>query len=250
MINSRSIICAAVLSLIAFPALAQSEEPARLSYSPTTIAEGDSGVRTVNITVTLSRRIPRGFRVNFARNRIPDAFAYNGASVTAEPLDVAANQTTATLRLTVRGTDAYEGINKSFTFQIHLVTYDPPHPYAGPQVESSAFTITLAEDDPIPTLHVSNVRVIEGDAGSKSITATVTATHRGFATFEWRLVSRTATAGSDFAFAGIMFPHPMRNTESYEIGQYPSSVPAPPSIMIHGDTAVEPDETFEIELYN
>ncbi|MDD1462382.1 sodium:calcium exchanger, partial [Dolichospermum sp. ST_sed2] len=115
-------------------------------------------------------------------------------------------------------------------------------------IEVTGLTGTLAignfttNDDtvPLPTLAINNITISEGNSGTKNATFTVTRT--GTATkaisVNYATANGTATSGSDYtATNGILT---FATTETSKIITVP----------IIGDTAVEANETFFVNLSN
>ena len=97
-------------------------------------------------------------------------------------------------------------------------------------------SIAVLEDDPQPTLSVSNVSVVEGNSGNTrgSFVATSSAPIFGQAFF--RLVGVTASAGEDFTVAsGWLTFDPTRRSITVDF-------------TVRGDTIPEEDETLRIEF--
>jgi len=102
----------------------------------------------------------------------------------------------------------------------------------------TAFTISGAQ--PAATVSVSDVSVHEGDTGDQLLTFTVTRSDTsGAFTVDYGTHDGTATAGSDYAAA--------QGTLSFAAGG-PASQTV--TVVVHGDTQVEPDETLTLALSN
>lgn len=88
------------------------------------------------------------------------------------------------------------------------------------------------------TVSVANVTVAEGNTGTKSaqVTFTLAAAATGATTIAYRTVAGTAAAGSDFIAA--------TGNLSIPAGSTTGTV----SVSIVGDTVVEPDETFTVQV--
>lgn len=86
---------------------------------------------------------------------------------------------------------------------------------------------------------IGDASVTEGDAGTVTMTFTVTRTNgTGAATVDWATSDGTATAGADYV-AGS-------GTVSFADGQTSATI----TVTVNGDTAVEGDETLNITLTN
>jgi hypothetical protein len=91
---------------------------------------------------------------------------------------------------------------------------------------------------PVPSLSINDVSVNEGNAGTTTATFTVTlsAAAASAVTVNYATADGTATAGSDYATAS--------GTLTFVAGQTTRTV----SVTINGDVAVEPNETFAVNL--
>jgi len=87
---------------------------------------------------------------------------------------------------------------------------------------SACFTVTGST--PVPTLSINDVSVTEGNGGTTTATFTVT------------LSAAAASAGSDYVASS--------GTLTFTAGQLTKTL----SVMINGDTTVESDETFVVNL--
>jgi len=109
----------------------------------------------------------------------------------------------------------------------------------GAVVDAGNFAISGATSDPgVGDISIGDVTIAEGNSGTK--TATFTVSRSGTAAFavDFATADGTAAAGSDYeATAGTL---------SFAAGQATQTV----SVTINGDTAVEPDETFFLNLTN
>lgn len=98
--------------------------------------------------------------------------------------------------------------------------------------------VTIADDDDPPALAPAECAVFEGDAGSTPCTLAVTLTPPSGKTVRvaYFTVNGTASAGSDYeATSGILTFAPGDSAR-------------PVTVSVSGDTAAEPDESFELVL--
>jgi uncharacterized delta-60 repeat protein len=105
----------------------------------------------------------------------------------------------------------------------------------------SSTVLTIVNDDPLPAISVNNTTVTEGDSGTKA--ATFTITRVGLIdrtlTFAARTSDGTAVAGEDYIAIG-------GQGQSFQIG--PASTSTTVSVNILGDTYIEPDKNFFLDL--
>ena len=109
------------------------------------------------------------------------------------------------------------------------VTYD---------VQYDATGVTLAVGAPRPQVTINNVSVAEGDSGTTNATFTVSLSSAatGAATVDYATADGTATAPSDYTTTS--------GTLTFAQGVTSQTITVP----VVGDTAVEPDETFFVNL--
>jgi hypothetical protein len=99
-------------------------------------------------------------------------------------------------------------------------------------------TGTILNDDPAPTIAIDDVRLGEGSAGTRAMTFVVrlSAPSGVKTTLRYATSDRTAAASGDYAaVAGKLAIAAGRTTAAI-------------SVQVTGDTAVEADETFAVDL--
>jgi hypothetical protein len=109
----------------------------------------------------------------------------------------------------------------------------------GAVVTAGNFAISGVASSPVVgNISVNDVTITEGDSGTKVATFTVTRTG-GTAAFDltYATADGTATAGSDYVAQPT-------GTVSFAAGDLTKTI----SVTINGDTTVEPDETFFVNL--
>ena len=99
---------------------------------------------------------------------------------------------------------------------------------------------TIVDDDPLPELSISGDTVVEGNSGTTPATFTVTlSTQSGRAvTVDYATSAGTATQPSDYQQA--------TGTLTFSPGQTSKAV----TVLVNGDTTVEANETFAVNLSN
>lgn len=114
-------------------------------------------------------------------------------------------------------------------------TYLLPTPI---EVSEYSACATVTGSAPLPTLSINDVSVTEGNAGTSTATFTVTlsAAAASAVTVNYATANGTATAGTDYVAASGML--------TFAAGQLTKTV----SVTINGDTTVEADETFFVNL--
>jgi chitinase len=139
----------------------------------------------------------------------------------------------------------------SGTFQVQLLDdgiTEPNETFTVNLSNASQVTIadaqgvgTIVDDDVPPSLSIGDVSIAEGNSGTKTATFTVSLSKAAASVvgFDVATANGTATAGSDFVALSLA-------GQQIAVGQSSKTV----SVTINGDTAVEPDENFSVNVSN
>jgi hypothetical protein len=127
-------------------------------------------------------------------------------------------------------TDAIYEPNETFT-----VTLRTP---VNATIARTAATVTIVNDDPIPTISVSDVTMTEGNTGTTNANFIVALSNPSSSTItiNYATADGSARAGSDY--------NALTGTLTYTAGQTSKTVAVP----VIGDTIDEPNETFTLTL--
>ena len=201
-----------------------------ISITDVTITEGDAGTKTA--TFTVSHTGTAAFSVDYAT---ADGTATAGSDyvATSNTLNFAAGSGAAqsqTVSVTINGDTTVE---PDETFFVNLLNATD-----GGTIVKSQGIGTISNDDAVGNISISDVTIAEGNAGTSIATFTVTRTG-GNAAFDltYATADGTATAGSDYVAQPT-------GTVSFAAGDLTKTI----SVTINGDTTVEPDETFFVNL--
>ncbi|MEY2404608.1 MAG: hypothetical protein QOD38_2159 [Acidimicrobiaceae bacterium] len=203
--------------------------PPKISVTDTSVTEGNAGTAMATFTVTLSAPSTQVVTVNYAAKSnsawAPGDFVAGNGKVTFNP-----GETAKPVVVSVNGDTLFES-NEKFTLSLSGAV--------GATMFDTLGYATIVNDDAKPMLSVSDVTVVEGNAGTKLATFTVslsapsgTTTKVKFAT-----ASGTALSGSDFV---AVTPKIL----SIPAGQIAQTF----TVTINGDTVVEPDEWFVVNF--
>jgi uncharacterized repeat protein (TIGR01451 family) len=212
---------AVATTTVAFPSL---------TISDASVLEGNSGTTDMIFTVNLTPPSPSTVTVNFATSgqtaTIGVDFLGTNGSLTFAPGD-----TNKTITVRVIGDTLYE------TNETLLVILGGA---INANIADSQGIGTILNDDPLPTLSVANVSVVEGDTGTTNagFRVSLSAASGLGTTVSYSTVSGTATAGSDFTA--------LTGTLGLAAGVTNVTVNVP----VIGDTTIESDETFSLQLSN
>ena len=203
-----------------------------------TVAEGDGGTTTPTamvFTVTRTGDLTAASSADWTlAHGTTTAGDFTGA--TNGTVTFAAGAATATITVNVVGDTAVEG-NETFTINLSNAT--------GATITDASGAGTITNDDAVvlPTLAINDVSVAEGNGGTTTPTAMVfTVTRTGDLTAassaDWTLAHGTTAAG-DFTGA-------TSGTVTFAAGAATATI----TVNVVGDTAVEGNETFTINLSN
>ncbi|HAP60708.1 MAG TPA: hypothetical protein DCR93_14825, partial [Cytophagales bacterium] len=205
-----------------------------------TIADesGNEDDGDVTFTATLSNAVDGGFSVDVSTSDSTATLANSDyTAVTSQTLTFAgtANETQT---FTVTPTsDTVGEVNELVTISMDGLT-------AGTVATSDinvtdSATLTIVNDD-ANVLSIDDQTIAEGDAGTSTMTFTVSLTQPAISTItvDVATVDGTATAGEDFVA--------LSTTVTFNAGEDEQTV----DVTINGDTDVELDEAFTVELSN
>lgn len=204
----------------------------RLSVGSATVVEGDSGSQSVSIPIGIGQAL--GGPMSFDLDVTPTGSTEEG--VDYAPLHLAglvlpAGQTSLSVNLTVYGDtlyEAYEGV---------VVTLS--NPQGGKLSENFFAEIPFQDNDPLPTLSVQDVSVVEGDSGKSQamLVVKLDAPTPFGASFALVTLPGTASEHRDF---------PSRYYTGMQME--PGVTELQVAIPVYGDVKDEDPETFEVAL--
>ena len=145
-------------------------------------------------------------------------------------MSFAAGDLTKTISVTINGDTTVE---PDETFFVNLLGAT-----SGGTIVKSQGIGTITNDDAVGNISISDVTIAEGNAGTSTATFTVTRDRRNRSLrLNYATADGTATAGSDYVAQPT-------GTVSFAAGDLTKTI----SVTINGDTTVEPDETFFVNL--
>ncbi|MGE3911507.1 MAG: Calx-beta domain-containing protein [Chloroflexota bacterium] len=207
------------------------DSPISLVVDDTNVFEGDTGTTNMDFTVRLSRPSASPFSVDY--QTLPGGTAISGADYTPvglTTLNIPANVTTATFTVPIL-TDLIQEPDKTVLVQISNAT-------GGAIINDPTATGTILDDDGPPVIAINNEAQIEGCDGTTTIAFSVTLSRptSSAVTVNYATADGTAAAGSDY------------NAVSGTLTFTPGQTLKPIEVQIIGDTLVEADETFQVNL--
>ena len=202
--------------------------PPELSIDDIAVIEGNDGKVPATFTVTLSAPSTDTVSVDWA-TVAGTALADEDYAFARGTLTFAPGDTTALLTVEVLG-DLLDEFNERFTVELANPT--------NAAIGTGTGTGTIRDDDPLPSLSIDDTSVVEGDAGTTPATFTVvlSAPSGREVTVDFSTVSQSAVAGEDYTS--------LTGTLTFAPGDTSEQI----SIAVTGDTTVESDETFRVDL--
>jgi len=199
-----------------------------ISIDDVSIREGDTGNRTMIFTVTRTGGTD-ALKVSYA-TADDTATAGSDYLTTSGVLSFGAFVNSQTIPVTIIG-DTLVGSDEDFFVNLSS-------PTNGATISDGQGVGTILNDDSAGSVSIGDVSISEGDSGTKTLTFTVTRSGgRGAFDVDYATTDGTATAGQDY----VAIP---KTTLSFGADENTKTV----SVTINGDTTVEPDETFLVNL--
>jgi len=197
--------------------------------------EGDDGTHRANFTVSLSEAGRSPVYLSYA---IVEGTASEGSdytTISTGVITVPPGKRSKTIPITIVGDTFKEG---NETLQLFIAGVDG-RPL--PRIINNQATLTITDDDWMPSLFSTSGILREGDRGTKTATITLKLNRAPKATesihVNWKTVDLTATAGSDYvAKSGVA---------SFATGQTAQTL----SFTINGDTNDEELERFSVTFF-
>lgn len=204
-----------------------------LSINDVSTVEGDSGPTNATFTVSLSTASGQAVTVNYA-TADNSAFAPDDYQSTSATLSFNPGETSKTISVTINGDTTFEP-NESFLVNLSGAT--------NASISDSQGVGTITNDDPAPpapTFFIDDVSINEGDSGTSIATFNVTLSQASgnLVTVDFVTADQTASSASDYQSTS--------GTLTFGIGETSKTF----SVTINGDTLVEPEETFVMNLTN
>ena len=205
-----------------------------VSINDVTISEGNSGTKVATFTVTRSGGTA-AFDVNYATSDGTATAADGDYVATSNTLHFGANENTQTISVTINGDTKVEA-NETFNVDLSSATN-------GATISDSQGVGTITNDDGAAiagSVSINDVTISEGNSGTKVATFTVTRSG-GTAAFDVNYATSdgtATTADGDYVATS--------NTLHFGANQNTQTI----SVTINGDTKVEANETFNVNLSN
>ncbi|MBI3417306.1 MAG: DUF11 domain-containing protein [Verrucomicrobia bacterium] len=207
------------------------DAPPVIFVNSVSVVEGNGGAVSANFTATLSNPSQKTVTVDFAT---ADGTATSGSDyvATTGSLVFLPGQTNQPIRVSILG-DALNEPNEQFFVNLA----NPTNAVLG---SPSQGTGTINDDDPLPSLLITDAVVAEGNSGFSDLSFRFRLSTPSGQTVkvDFATADGTATAGSDYLGTNgtVIFP--------------PGVTVQTVSVAVIGDLIVEPDETLFLNLSN
>jgi predicted extracellular nuclease len=205
-----------------------------LSVADVSITEGNSGTSTMNFVVNLSQATTTNVTFDVFTSNNTAGAPTDYAALTATAQSIPAGQTSKAFSVTINGDTTLEA-NETFFFNVSNVS--------GATVADGQALGTIVNDDSatLPTLSINDVSVTEGNGGTALATFTVSLSgvSGSAVSFDIATADNSAVAGSDYVANAA-------TGQTIAAGQTSKTF----NVTINGDTAVELNETFFVNLTN
>jgi hypothetical protein len=206
-----------------------------ITISDVNVLEGNSGVRDTTFAVTLSNPSSVTISVSyFTANGISNgAIAGVDYGASSGTLTYTAGQTVKYISVVIIGDDINEADE---TFTVNL--FSPTNSV----IQDNQALGTIVNDDPAPTMSISDVQIQEGNSGSQNATFIVTISEGSsqLISVKYSTINGTATAGTDFENTYATTPG--------VINFPPGTTTREAKIIVYGDNIYESNETFTVVL--
>ncbi len=199
-----------------------------LSINDVTLTEGDSGISSATFSVNLSAPSSKTVSVSFY-SAPQDATKDVDYQTTLGRITFEPGTTSKTITVQIIG-DTLDEFDEQFSV---LLAYP-----LNANVSKGGGNGTILDNDPPPNVSISDISVLEGNSGTTSAIFTVilsTASGKPISV-EYVTADGTATSGSDYV------------SKSGNVMVLPGAISSTIAIQVNGDTMVESDETFLVNL--
>jgi len=203
-----------------------------LSINDVSANEGDSGTTGFTFTVSLNAPAPAGgvsFDIATADGTATAGSDYVARSLVAQTIP--AGSQTYSFVVQVNGDTLHE-FNEDFFVNVTNVS--------GATLTDGQGRGTIINDDAAPSLSIADINVTEGNSGTTPavLTVTLSAASALPVQVQYATANVTAVAPTDYTAAS--------GTLSFPPGTTTQTI----TVLVNGDTTVEPDETFQVNLSN
>jgi len=203
--------------------------PPNITISDVSLAEGNSGTTNASFTISLSFPSTQLVEVDWVAANGSATLADGDFQTASGRASFPPGTTTELVDVPVVGDTTLE---PNETFVVDLSS-----PLFGVIADAQGQG-TILNDDPVPRMSIDDVRVVEGNAFTANATFSVTLSNPSAATASaaWGTTNGSAVAPGDYA------------TASGTVTFVPGDTAETLTVLVSGDLATEPNETFNVDL--
>ena len=228
-VNLRTPVNVTIARTQAIVTIVNDDPVPQISISNPSVTEGNTGTVNGNFSVTLSNPSSSVITVNYAT---ADGTAVAGLDYTAVSgvVSFSAGATSRTITVPIIG-DTLAEPNETFTVNLSAPV--------NATLATTQATGTILDNDPQPSIRITDLTLTEGDTGT--IDAVLTVTLSAASSFPISVNYATGTTGT--ATPGVDFT-PVSGTLSFA----PGVTSLPVTVAVIGDTINEANETIHVDL--
>jgi Calx-beta domain len=204
-----------------------------VSINDVSVTEGNSGTSVATFTVSRTGSAP--FSVDYATANGSATAGSDYAAIPLTTLNFAQGEASKTLSVTING-DTLAESNETFSVNLSNAVG------SGASIADGTGAGTILDDDTpavVGNISINDVSVSEGNSGTKLATFTVSRTGTAAFSVNYATSNGSATAGSDYTAIAS-------TTLNFAQGEASKTL----SVTINGDTTIEGNETFSVNLSN
>ncbi|MEO8434757.1 MAG: Calx-beta domain-containing protein, partial [Pyrinomonadaceae bacterium] len=201
-----------------------------ISINDVNLGEGNSGATSFNFNVILSNPSSQTVTVNYATANGTATTADNDYSSTNGTVTFNPGETGKPITVTVNG-DVLNEPDEIFFVNLSAAV--------NATITDNQGSGNVTNDDALPSLSINDLSVAEGNSGTANATFNVTLSAPSGQTVSvnYATANSTATAGIDYEST--------TGTLTFD----PGDTSKPVAVVINGDTAHEPNETFFVNVF-
>ena len=220
--------------LVAGPVRSGAASPPVVGVGDVAVVEGDAGLRTVKVPVSLSDPQAGPVTVSYTTTAVSATPGTDYTAKVSGSVMFKAGQVVRAVPVKVAGDTVSEG-TETLTVTLTAVT-------GGVVLGRTVGTVSILDDDPTSGLEVGvgDVSVVEGDAGGPrkvGVPVTLSQTHTADVTVPYTVSAGSATAGVDYTAK-------VSGTVKVRAGKLAGKV----NVTVLADLGAEPDETVTVSL--
>jgi len=206
----------------------------RISINDVSLNEGNSGTTAFTFNVTLSPASSQTVTVNYATANNTAIAPGDYVSVSATTLTFNPNETSKSITVSVNGDTTVEP-NENFNVNLSGATN-------AEIADNQGIGTILNDDGTLPGISINDITLNEGNSGATAFifTVNISPVSSQAVTVNYATANGTAVAPGDYTTV------PATTLLTFGAGEVSKQI----SVSVVGDTTIEPDENFTVNLSN